>query len=146
MFLKKNQPDGLIVTRMLDSSSAHCMTSSCLPDFMILYWRHDLSSEWVGVLSSKVVVTINHVDRSFNLFNNITRNVGVIPSFRTLDYMLYVGHISCGITNCGQHQWVNTSPLSIALYALLEENITTKMTTPSCRHVLQHFAIPDFFP
>ena len=39
----------------------------------------------------------------------------IIPSFRIWDYVLHVEHISCVITNCGQHQWVIPSPLSIGL-------------------------------
>ena len=71
---------------------------------------------------SKVVATFNHVGGSFNLFMTTTRDVWIIPSCRIWDYVLLVVHISCIITNCGQHQRVIPSPLSIALKALLEEN------------------------
>ena len=37
---------------------------------------------------------------------------------------LLIHHVSCVITNCDQHQWVIPSSLSIALWALVEENIT----------------------
>ena len=82
----------------------------------------------------------------FNLFMATTRDVWIIPSFRIWDYVLHVEHISCVITNCGQHQWVIPFPLSIALQALLEENTTTTITIPIFRLVLQNFAIPGCFP
>ena len=70
---------------------------------------------WVGVGGfSEVVATFNHVGGSFNLFMATSGDVWIIPSFRIWDYVLRVGHISCVITNCGQHQWVIPS-LSIAL-------------------------------
>ena len=75
-------------------------------------------SQWVGVGGfSKVVATFNHVGGSFNLFMATTRDVWIIPSFRIWDYVLHVVHISCVITNSGQHQWVIPSPLLIALKA-----------------------------
>ena len=61
--------------------------------------------------------------------------------------MLYVEHISCVITNCGQYLWVITSPLSRAPYDLLEENTTRKLLSgPIFRLVLQNLAIPVCFP
>ena len=87
---------------------------------------------WVGVGGfSKVVATFRHVDGSFNLFMATTRDVWIIPSFRIWDYVLHVVHISCVITNCGQHQWVIPSPLSTVLKALLEENTTRKLLSLS---------------
>ena len=68
-----------------------------------------------------------YVGGSFNLFMATTGGVWIIPSFRIWDYVLHVEHVSCVITNCGQHQWVIPSPLSIALEALLEENTTRKL-------------------
>ena len=56
------------------------------------------------------------------------RSDWIIPSFRILDYVLHVEHVSCVITNCGQHQWVIPSP---ALYVLPEENITRKLLSLS---------------
>ena len=50
-----------------------------------------------------------------NIFMATTGDDWIIPSFRIWDYMLHVEHVSCVITNCGQHQWVIRSPLSIAL-------------------------------
>ena len=71
---------------------------------------------WVGVgFFSKMVATFNHAGGSFNLFMATSGVVWIIPSFRIWDYMLRVGHISCVITNWGQHQGVIPSPLSIAL-------------------------------
>ena len=75
---------------------------------------------------SKVVATFNHVDGSFNLIMPTTGGVWIIPSFWIWGYVLHVEHISCVITNCGQHQWAIPSPL-VALEALLEENITRKL-------------------
>ena len=69
----------------------------------------------------------------------------IIPYFRIWDYVLHVEHVSCVITNCGQHPWVIPSPLSIALKALLEENTTRKLRSISLL-VLQNFAIPVCFP
>ena len=60
-----------------------------------------------------------------------TGDVWIIPSFRIWDYVLHVEHISCVITNCGQHQWVIPSPLSIAFKALWEENTTRKLLSIS---------------
>ena len=82
-------------------------------------------------ISKWVVATFNHVGRSFNIFMATTEDVWIIPSFRIWDYVLYVGHLSCVITNCGQHQWSIPSLFSIALYALLEENITRKLLSLS---------------
>ena len=75
-----------------------------------------VKSGWVGVGGfSKVVATFNHVGGSFNLFLATTGDVWIIPSFRIWDWVLHIEHVSCVITNCGQHQWVIPSPLSITL-------------------------------
>ena len=66
-----------------------------------------------GVGGFSKVATFNHVL--------------IIPSFQICGYVLDVNHISCVITNCGQRQWAIPSLLSIALEALLEENITRKL-------------------
>ena len=60
-----------------------------------------------------------------------TGDFWIIPSFRIWGYVLHAEHISCVITNCGQHQWAIPSLFSIALYALLEENITRKLLSLS---------------
>ena len=89
-------------------------------------------SQWVGVGGfSKVVATFNHVGRSFNIFMATTGGVFVSPSFRIWGYVLYVEHISCVITNCGQHQWAIPSLFSIAHDAFMEENITRKLPSLS---------------
>ena len=67
---------------------------------------------WGGF--SKVVATFNHVGGSFNLFMATTGDIWIIPSFRIWYYVLHFEHVSCVITNCGQHQWVIPS-LSITL-------------------------------
>ena len=83
---------------------------------------------WFGVGGfSKVVATFNHVGGSFYLFMATTEGVWIIPSFRIWDYVLYVEHISCVITNCRQYQWTIPSLFSIVFGALLEENITRKL-------------------
>ena len=69
------------------------------------------SSMWVGPL----------------IFMATTGGVWIIPYFQIWGYVLYVEHISCVITNCGQHQWAIPSLFSIAPEALLEENITWKL-------------------
>ena len=71
---------------------------------------------WAGVGGfSKVVATFNHVVGSFNLFMAATGDVWITSSFRIWDYVLHVEHLSCVITNCGQHQWVIPSPLNSSL-------------------------------
>ena len=62
-----------------------------------------------------------------NLFMATIRGVWIIPSFRIWDYVLYVEHISCVTTNCGQHQWAVPSLFWIAVEVLLEEIITRKL-------------------
>ena len=84
---------------------------------------------WIAF--SKVVATFNHVCGSFDLFMATTGHVWIVPSFRISGYVLYVEHISCVITNCGQHQWVIPALFSIAFEALLEENITRKLLSLS---------------
>ena len=80
---------------------------------------------------SKVVATFDHAGGSFNPSIATTGDVWIIPSFRIWGYVLHVEHISCVITNCGQHQWTIPSLYSIALLALLGENITRKLQSLS---------------
>ena len=56
-----------------------------------------------------------HISWSFIYLSSTTVDVWMIPSFQMWGYMLHVEHISCVITNCGQHQGVIPSPFSIAL-------------------------------
>ena len=107
-----------------------------------VHWRG--AQGWRSI--SWVVATFNHVGGSFNLLMAATGDVWIIPSFRIWGYVLHVEHISCVIMNCGQHQWAIPSLFSIALLALLEKNITRKITIPIFRLVLQNFAIPGYFP
>ena len=74
-----------------------------------------------------------------------TGSVYIIPSFGIGDYMLHVEHISCIITNCGQHQWFISLTLSVALSALREEKYYHKIIIPIFRLVLQHFALSGCF-
>ena len=73
------------------------------------------------------------------------RDVWIIPSCRIWDYALHVEHVSCVITNCGQHQ---CHPLSSLNYSLdfAGGKYYQKITIPIFRLVLQNFAIPDCFP
>ena len=88
-----------------------------------VHWRG--AQGWRSV--SWVVATFNHVGGSFNLSMAATGDVWIISSFRIWCYVLHVEHISCVIRNCGQLQWAIPSLFSIALYALLEKNITRKL-------------------
>ena len=84
--------------------------------FLFKMWYIFYEFKWVGVGGfSKVVASFNHVGGSFNLYMAVTRGVWIIPSFRIWDYVLHVEHISCVITNCGQHQWAIHSLFSVAL-------------------------------
>ena len=80
----------------------------------------------------------------------ITGDVWIIPSFRMCGYVLHVEHVSWVITNCGQYQWVTPSPLSVALWALLNEDITIKLLSPSLdmffKILLFQVAFLIFFP
>ena len=64
---------------------------------------------------SWVVATFSHVGGSFNLLRAATGDVWMIPSFRIWGDVLHVEHISCVITNCGQHHWAIPSVFSVAL-------------------------------
>ena len=81
--------------------------------FVFVFDKTYLTPALVGGFS-KVGATFNDVGRSFNLFMAITRDVWIISSFRIWGYVLHVEHISCVITNCGQHEWVIPSHFSIA--------------------------------
>ena len=88
------------------------------PIWYVQKCQNQLNSAWKvsgGWGFSKVVATFNHVGGYFNLFIATIGDVSIIPSFRIGDYVLHVEHVSCVITNCGQHQWVIPSTLSIAL-------------------------------
>ena len=98
---------------------------------------------WGG---SKVVATFNHVGGSFNLFMAATGNVWIIPSLRIWDYVLHVEHFSCVIKNCGQHQGVIPSPLSIVLLGFAVWKHYQKIIITIFRLVLQNFAILGCFP
>ena len=63
---------------------------------------------------SKVVATFNHVGGLF-IFLNPTKYTSLIPSVLIWGYVLHVKYVSCVITNCGQHQWVNHSLFLIGL-------------------------------
>ena len=103
-----------------------------------VHWRG--AQGWRSI--SWLAATFNHVCGSFNLLMAATGDVWIIPSFRIWCYGLHVEHISCVITNCGQHQWAIPSLISIALWAWLEENITRKLLYLS----LDLFSLYYFLP
>ena len=74
----------------------------------IVSWTSGTSG-WVVVAFSKVVATFNHVVLYF--FMATTGNVWIIPSFRILDYVLYVEHVSWGLTRFGGNVFVRVQPL-----------------------------------
>ena len=76
-----------------------------------VHWRG--AQGWRSI--SWVVAFFSHVGGSFNLLMTVTGDVWIIPSIRIWGYLLHVEHISCVITNCGQHQWAIPSLFSIAL-------------------------------
>ena len=70
------------------------------PSIFLRWWS--LSTMWAGPLSFQAPGT--------------SRDVWIIPSFPIWGYVVHVEHVSCVITNCGQHKWVIPSPFSIALF------------------------------
>ena len=71
-------------------------------------------------------------------------DVWIIPSFRIWGYVLYVQHISCVITNCGQHQ---RHPFSLnSSLCFVEGKHYQEITIPVIRCVLQNFAVSCYFP
>ena len=94
----------------------------------IMAWRRPsdkpLSEPMMVRLLTHICVTR---PQCVNLFMATTGDVWIIPCFRIWGYVLYVEHISSVITNCGQHPWAIPFLFSIALEALLEENITRKL-------------------
>ena len=60
-----------------------------------------------------------------------TWDVWIIPSFQIWGYMLHVEHVSCVITNHGQHQWVIPSPSLNSSLCMLEENVIRKLLSLS---------------
>ena len=101
---------------------------------------------WVEVGGfSKVVATFSHVGGSFNLFMATTGDVWIIPSFFLIwDYVLHVEHLSCVITNCGQHHHPFTSLISPLGFGGGKHY--QKITVPVFRLFFQNFAIPGYFP
>ena len=73
-----------------------------------------------------------------------TRDVWIIPSFRIWDYVLHVEHVSCVVTNCGQHQWVIPFPLNSSFSPAGGKHYQ-KIFIPVFRLVLQNFAFPGCF-
>ena len=61
------------------------------------------------------------------------------PIFRIWGYVLHIKHVSCTITNYGQHQWVIPFPLLI-LGPNGEKKHYKKITIPIFRLVLQYCA------
>ena len=120
--------DDVLVTRYLTPLISACSNpvKRILPQKNHIFTMNLRISSSVGAGGFfKVVAAFNHVDGSFNLSVATTADVWIIPSFQLWGHMLHVEHISCVITNCGQHHWVIRSPLLITLLAVLEENITS---------------------
>ena len=121
LFCRKNviltPTEVVILTIMSETMSLHTLWASpsnerwavaCLPTDHFVLSQSCLSATcgWELGGFSKLMVNFNHVGRSFNLFMATTADVWIILPFRIWGYMLHVEHISCVITNCGQHQWV----------------------------------------
>ena len=100
-----------------------------LPEIMLIYWkfRNELQQNCGMRLESfsKVVVTFNYVGGSLNCFKYHHWGCLNEPIVQIWDYVLHNEHVSCVITNCGQHQWVICPPFSI-VPALLEETLSEK--------------------
>ena len=105
----------------------------CIYKYIYIHsWTPLFECWWVGVGGfSKVVATFKHVGGSFYLFMATMEGVWIIPSFPIWGCVLHAEHISCVITNCGQHQWAIPSLVLIVLEALLEENIIRKLLSLS---------------
>ena len=117
------------------------IASECAACYPVTVLTKPLSLQFVVswvVFFSKMVATFNHVGGSFNLFI-ATGDIWIIPSFRIWGYV-HVEHISCVITNCGQHQWAIPSLRSCW------RKHHHKITMPMFRFVLQNFALPGCFP
>ena len=118
---------------VLKRDRGHVTAWRSLGPSSVMTWRKTLAFEvWVGDGGFlRWWPPSTNVGGSFNLFMATTGDVWIIPCFRIWNYVLHVDHVSCVIMNCGQHQWVIPSPLSIALQALLEENTTRKVISLS---------------
>ena len=96
---------------------------------------------WVGVVFSKVVVTFNHLDGSFNLFKYNTEDVWIIPSCRIWVYVLHVEHISWWQDQLWPTSVSHPFPYHSSL-GLAGGKHYQKVTIPIFRHVLQNVAHP----
>ena len=77
--------------------------------FLIFLKKSSWTGNWnvfFSLMAMPVVssITFNHVRGSFNHFMPTTGDVWKSPSFRIWCYVLPVEHVSCVITNWGQHQ------------------------------------------
>ena len=79
------------------------------------------------------------------IFMATTGDVWIIPSFQIWGNVLHVEHVSCVITNCGQHLRHPFSFLNSTSGHAGEKHYQ-KITIPIFRLVLQNFAIPGYFP
>ena len=89
---------------------------------------------WRKINNKILVLLQSYVGWSFNLFMATTGDVWIIRSFQIWDHVMHIEYVSCIITNCGQHQWMIPSPLSIALYPL---QCYQKITIPAFRILLE---------
>ena len=108
-------------------------------------WLSNLCGWSLGAFF-KVVATLNHVGKSFNLYMVTTWDVWIIPSFSNLGlYAAFWAHFMC------HHELWPTSeshPFSCldSVLGLTGGKHYQKITIPIFRLVLQHFAIPGSFP
>ena len=80
-----------------------------------------------------------------SIFMATTGDVRIIPAFRIWGCVLHLEHISCVITNWSQNKWAIHSLFSVALKALLEEDITRKLLSLSlysCLSLFSHYFLP----
>ena len=111
--------------------ACHLFSTKSLPEPMLIYYSPALL-KWVGLEAFlRWCPPSTMWADPFNLFMAAIGVVWIIPSFWIWGNVLHVEHIWCVITNRGQHQWAIPSLFSMALEALLEENITKKLLSLS---------------
>ena len=125
---------------------------SCTFPITNIFWKHYPTANTHSCQDANLVVTGGTAGCRYDnlqlalwqlrFFSALVMLVWIIPSFRIWGYVLHVEHILCFTTNCGQHQWVIPSPLSIVTGRKHYQEITI----PIFWLVLQNFAIPGYFP
>ena len=92
----------------------------------IMAWRRPSDKPLSEAMKVSLLTHIC-VNQWVNLFMATTPGCLNIPSFRIWGYVLHVKHITCVITNCGQHYRAIPLLFSKDVKVLLEENITGKL-------------------